>query len=192
MATAKPARAPLTVVSTHDRPCLQPNTSTPPTRLSPRSRPSLPPASRRLAAIQRDEEVEKDSERQERVLKKNNRQRNHPPSTPRELKIGGGHGHGHTVMSTEAPCVEIKDKRANHVRCGFEGRKQPAQLTFFPISPPSTVDCCIPEEAGSIAWGPGRPAGTMIRLSLKISGEATCRIGPNYVAVHGEYLRCWN
>ena len=58
---------------------------------------------------------------------------------------------------------------------------------FSQSSPPPTVDCCIPEEAGSIARGPGRPAGMMIRLSLKFSREAACGIGPNYVAVHGEY-----
>ena len=39
------------------------------------------------------------SERQGRVLKKNNRQTNHLPSTPHELKIGGGHGHGHVRRS---------------------------------------------------------------------------------------------
>ena len=44
MTMAKPARAPLTVVHTHDRPCLEPDPSTPPARLSPRSRPSLPTA----------------------------------------------------------------------------------------------------------------------------------------------------
>ena len=70
MAMAKPARAPLTISPTHDRPCLQPNPSTPPARLSPCSWPSLPTAVRRLAAIQRDEETKKNSERQGRVLKR--------------------------------------------------------------------------------------------------------------------------
>ena len=48
-----------------------------------------------LAAIQKDKETEKDSERQGWALKKSIRQTNHPPSVPCEPKIGGGHGHGH-------------------------------------------------------------------------------------------------
>ena len=95
------------------RPWPWPSAPAPPSRLSPptivlacsRTRPrrllASTPSLRRLflAAIQRDEEAEKDSERQGRMLKKNNRQTNHPPSTSRELKIGGVHGHGHLHRS---------------------------------------------------------------------------------------------
>ena len=111
MAMAKPVRLSLTVVPTHDRPCLQPNPSTPPARLSPRSRPSLPTAVRRLTAIQRDEETEKDSERQGRVLKKNNRQTIHLPFTPRELKIGGDRDHGHVYRTPVRQNQELVDTR---------------------------------------------------------------------------------
>ena len=100
-------------------------------------------------------------------------------------------------MSTEAPCVEIKDKRTTYVRCGFEQRKQPAQLTFFPISlSPPTVDCCIPEEEGSIACGSWQTGWhDDPSKSLKISGKAACGVGPNYVAVRGNmplelYIAC--
>ena len=161
MAMAKRARVPLTIVPTHDRPCLQPNPSTPPARLSPRSRPSLPTAARRLAAIQRDEEVEKNSERQGRVLKR---------ITGRQITL--------------LPC------HVNYVRCGFEGRKQPAQLALFPIPPPPPPPPLLivapRRKREALPAGLGRPDGMTIRLSIEFSGEAACGIGPNYVAVRGE------
>ena len=104
MATAKPA-------------CVPPSRPSPPTiilacsRTHPRcllalapalgsffrlhSRPFLPTAARDLEAIQKDEETEKDSERQERMPTKITGRK--ITRLPRHVNpmIGDGHGHGH-------------------------------------------------------------------------------------------------